>query len=74
MKILNHLALIKKKLFKNQAGTGKIGVLAWLLFLVCGIIYLIVSIRDRDPLMITGSICFVIAVILFLLPEGEKEG
>ncbi|MBW6462767.1 MAG: hypothetical protein SCJ94_05665 [Bacillota bacterium] len=45
--------------------------LAWLLFLVCGIIYLIASIRDRDILMIVGSACFVIAVMIFLLPGKE---
>ncbi len=41
---------------------------AWLLFLACGIIYLIASIRDRDLLMIAGSACFIVAVIIFLLP------
>ena len=43
-------------------------LIAWLLFLVCGIIYLIASIRDRDPLMISGTICFIVAVVTFLLP------
>ena len=43
--------------------------IAWLLFLVCGIIYLAASVRDGDLLMIAGSVCFLVAVILFLLPE-----
>lgn len=42
---------------------------AWLLFLVCGIIYLAASVRDGDILMIAGSVCFLVAVILFLLPD-----
>ncbi|MFO8192148.1 MAG: hypothetical protein R6U08_05185 [Bacillota bacterium] len=46
-------------------------LLAWLFFLICGIIYIAASIRDRDPLMIAGSICFIVAVILFLIPERK---
>lgn len=42
---------------------------AWLLFLVCGIIYLAASVRDGDILMAAGSVCFLVAVILFLLPD-----
>jgi hypothetical protein len=42
--------------------------MAWLLFLICGIFYLIAAIRDRDSLLIAGSLCFVVAVVIFLLP------
>ncbi len=41
---------------------------AWILFLICGILYLVAAIRDRDPLYIAGGICFIIAVIIILLP------
>ena len=41
---------------------------AWILFLVCGLFYLAAAIRDRDLLLIAGSVCFVVAVILFLVP------
>jgi hypothetical protein len=47
----------------------RLHTLAWLLFLVCCVIYVAASIRDRDPLMIAGSAFFVIAVIMFLIPE-----
>ncbi len=47
----------------------RLQTLAWLLFLACGVIYIAASIRDRDPLMIVGSAFFVIAVLLFLIPE-----
>lgn len=47
----------------------RLHTLAWLLFLVCGVIYIAASIRDGDPLMIAGSACFVIAVIIFLIPN-----
>ncbi len=47
---------------------------AWLLFLACGIIYTTAAIRDRDILLIAGSIFFVAAVILFLIPERKAKG
>lgn len=50
----------------------RLHVIAWLLFLLCGIIYLIASIRDQDPLMIAGSACFIVAVILFLFPDNKQ--
>jgi len=44
----------------------------WLLFLLCGIIYLIASIRDGDLLMIAGTLCFIMAVAIFLLPVIKR--
>jgi uncharacterized membrane protein YhhN len=46
-------------------------MIAWLLFLVCGIIYIAAAIRDRDLLMIAGSACFIVAVMIFLLPDKK---
>jgi lipid-A-disaccharide synthase-like uncharacterized protein len=51
----------------------RLHTIAWLLFLICGLIYLVASLRDRDPLMIAGSACFVIAVILFLIPTKKSS-
>lgn len=58
----------------TQAFKGRQGLYtaAWLLFLVCGIIYLAAGIRDGDPLMIAGSLCFLVAVVIFLLPGGNR--
>ncbi len=50
----------------------RLHVIAWLFFLACGVIYLIASIRDNDPLMFAGSACFVIGVVLFLYPVKAK--
>jgi len=47
----------------------RLHLIAWLLFLICGIFYLIAAIRDRDLLLIAGSVCFVVAVALFLCPD-----
>jgi len=43
----------------------------WVLFLLCGIIYLAASIRDRDLLMIAGTVCFILAVLIFLFPGKQ---
>jgi predicted membrane channel-forming protein YqfA (hemolysin III family) len=64
---VNKKAKIKKKA-EAQMRVSK-HLIAWLLFLICGIIYLAASVRDGDILMIAGSVCFLVAVILFLLPE-----
>jgi hypothetical protein len=75
------------KLFRNLISSGKnkenrkavdlkrisLHQIAWLLFLVCGIIYLAASVRDGDILMAAGSVCFIVAVILFLLPENNPD-
>lgn len=42
--------------------------LSWLLFLLCGFIYLVAAVRDGDGLMIAGTACFIVAVIIFLFP------
>ncbi|MDZ4133079.1 MAG: hypothetical protein U1E11_08065, partial [Dethiobacteria bacterium] len=57
---------------QNSSGSVRLHTIAWLLFLVCGIIYLVASIRDGDLLMTIGSACFVVAVIIFLFPDRER--
>lgn len=50
----------------------RLHLIAWLLFLACGIFYLIAAILDGDPLVIAGTICFVVAVIIFLVPIAQN--
>lgn len=42
-------------------------LIAWVLFLLCGVIYLAAAIRDQDLLMIAGTVSFTLGVIVFLL-------
>lgn len=51
----------------------RLHLLAWILFLICGIFYLIAAIRDRDSLLISGSVCFVVAVAIFLMPASQSD-
>jgi lipid-A-disaccharide synthase-like uncharacterized protein len=55
----------------DSRNVARLHTIAWLLFLVCGVIYLAASVRDRDPLMIAGSVCFLLAVIIFLFPSNK---
>ena len=44
--------------------------IGWLLFLLCSFFYLGAGIRDRDKLIIVGSLLFLAAVVIFLVfPE-----
>jgi predicted membrane channel-forming protein YqfA (hemolysin III family) len=72
VKIINRARQACLSIAHNSSGSVRLHTIAWLLFLVCGIIYLVASIRDGDPLMIMGSACFVVAVILFLFPNRER--
>ena len=58
-------------LIGRVGGRANMNTLAWILFLVCGVIYTAAAIRDGDPLMAVGSICFVVAVVIFLLPDKK---
>ena len=51
---------------------SRLHITGWLLFFLCGIIYLAASIRDRDPLMIAGTLFFVLGAAIFLFP-GKKR-
>lgn len=69
VKIINRVRQVCLNIIYNSGGSVRLHTIAWLLFLVCGIIYLVVSIRDGDLLMTIGSACFVVAVIIFLFPD-----
>ena len=44
----------------------------WILFIVCALIFIASSIRMNDGLMLAGSLCFLVACFLFLLPLLPK--
>jgi hypothetical protein len=43
-------------------------VWGWVLFVVCALVFVWASIRDRDPLMTLGSLLFLVACFFFLAP------
>jgi hypothetical protein len=40
----------------------------WILFLVCAVVFILAGVRDRDVLLTVGSILFLVACVLFLIP------
>ena len=46
----------------------KFQLLGWLLFIVCALFYLASSLKNRDALAILGSLAFMVACIVFLVP------
>lgn len=40
----------------------------WLLFLACAVVFVGIGVRDGDALMVAGSLLFLAACVLFLVP------
>ena len=43
-------------------------LIGWLLFVLCAVLFLISGLRAEDPLLVVGSVVFLIACIVFILP------
>jgi len=48
-------------------------LIGWLLFLLCAICFLASSIKNRDPFAFAGSIIFLAACAVFLLPLVKSD-
>ena len=40
----------------------------WLLFVLCAVFYLASSLKNHDPLAIIGSVLFLVACLVFMVP------
>ena len=40
----------------------------WLLFILCAVFYLASSLKNHDPLAIIGSVLFLVACLVFMVP------
>jgi predicted membrane channel-forming protein YqfA (hemolysin III family) len=43
-------------------------LIGWLLFLVCAVLFLVSGVNTGDGLLIAGSVVFLVACIVFLVP------
>jgi hypothetical protein len=43
-------------------------LVGWLLFLLCAVVFVVAGIRDGDVLITIGSVLFLAACVLFLVP------
>ena len=52
---------------------AKIQLIGWLLLILCAIFFLASGIKNQDVLAIIGSVIFLIACIVFMLPLMEAK-
>ena len=58
-----------KETKKNREGQDlKYQLFGWILFIVCAIFFIASSLKNGDTLTFIGSIIFLIACIVFLIP------
>ena len=43
----------------------------WILFVVCALLFIAASVIDREPLVLAGSVIFLLACLFFLVPLIE---
>jgi cbb3-type cytochrome oxidase subunit 1 len=55
----------KESIFRKTACYQLYG---WLLFIVCALLFIVSSIRNWQPLIFAGSIIFLVACVLFVIP------
>jgi hypothetical protein len=61
---------MKKNRKKKKEATYQLS--GWILFILCALCYLTASIKSRDYLTFFGSLIFLIACFLFLIPLLES--
>ena len=45
----------------------------WLLFILCAVFYLASSLKNHDPLAVIGSVLFLIACLVFMVPLVRSD-
>jgi len=58
-----------KETMENHEGKDlKYQLLGWILFIVCAIFFIASSLKNEDTLTLIGSVIFLIACMVFLMP------
>jgi predicted membrane channel-forming protein YqfA (hemolysin III family) len=60
---------IQENLKKQE---NKLHLLGWILFIVCALFYIASSLKNQDTLTFIGSIFFLVACIVFIIPLVKK--
>ncbi len=62
-----------KKKQENQLGQEiKYHLAGWVLFVICAIFFIASSLKNHDTLTFLGSVVFLIACIVFLIPLARS--
>lgn len=59
---------MKENQVNHKEQETKYQIAGWILFVICAISFLASSLENRDTLAFTGSVIFLIACIVFLIP------
>lgn len=52
---------------------AKFQFVGWILFIICAILFIVSSIQSRDTILLIGSIVFLIACLVFIIPLFSKK-
>jgi len=51
---------------------SKLQFMGWIVFVLCALFYIASSLKNRDTLTLIGSVLFLIACIVFIIPLIRK--
>jgi len=58
--------------YEKRLRKGGYQLWGWILFMVCAAFFIAASIKNHDALTLAGSIIFLIACVVFLIPLAVK--
>ncbi|WP_419659170.1 hypothetical protein [Desulfosarcina variabilis] len=50
----------------------KIQLFGWILFIICALLFMAASLKNQDVLTFAGSLIFLVACIVFLIPLVKR--
>lgn len=62
---------MRENLNREECRKLKYQLVGWVLFIVCALFYLASSLKNRDVLAAAGSLAFLVACLVFLVPVAE---
>ena len=65
---IERLPMVKNKQENMSCKAIRYQLYGWILFITCALLFIAESVISREPLVLVGSIIFLLACILFLIP------
>jgi len=64
-------ARMKKECSRQEDRKLKCQLVGWMLFILCALFYLFSSLKNRDVMAVAGSLAFLVACLVFLVPVAD---
>lgn len=58
----------RRRTGRSERALRRLDLWGWILFLVCALLFTAAGLRDGDLLITVGSLLFLVACVLFLVP------